>query len=491
MLKKMNEWKVLKTDTLNKKDAVCIISCIMTGLVCWIFIIASRWSFYMADDFSHANAAGIYGNDIWGLFRASVGYMIQMYKTWQGTYFAMFLQEFLSPLSGFGEKQLAAVMTGSCLLFMAAVILLVREICGAAGMERHVTSVICFLVLFSVLGFRAWTEIFYWFSGAVSYTIPLSMAMLADVFYLENRNMPAYVAACILAFLASGGSLEVAGTSCFGILIILSVKGYKNLRKKDYIFFSTAVLGALINAAAPGNFVRRGRIDSSGLHAGAALIRSVHQVILSFEYLLFQTPFLMIVILCVIIGIYAGGGKWFSKLAAYKLIAMCAVMPVVTCFPVCLAYHLSDGRVYFPNRCEFVCVFVVIIAIMSISVMLGVFLADTGIVKGYKAAGTVLLISCLIMSVQDEKYRYSNTVIYRMYNSESVHAFKNYHESVMEIYRKIEKDEDADVVIDSLPAAVSDFPDMGAGLSVDSKNWQNQSIAGYYGKNSVALKPQE
>ena len=72
-----------------------------------------------------------------------------------------------------------------------------------------------------------------------------------------------------------------------------------------------------------------------------------------------------------------------------------------------------------------------------------------------------------------------------------MHAFKNYHESVMEIYRKIEKDEDADVVIDSLPAAVSDFPDMGAGLSVDSKNWQNQSIAGYYGKNSVALKPQE
>lgn len=491
MFKKRNGWKVLRKNALHEKDAVCMISCILTGLVCWVFIAASRWSFYMADDFSHANAAGIYRNDIPGLFRASASYMIQMYKTWQGTYFAMFMQEFLSPLSGFGEIQLALIMTGSCLLFMTAVILLVRELCSTAGMEKHVTCVLCFLLMFSILGFRAWTEIFYWFSGAVSYAIPLSLAMLAVVFYLKSRNMPVYIAGCILAFLASGGSLEVAGTSCFGILIILSVKGCKNLRKKDYLFFCTAVLGALINAAAPGNFVRRKRIDSSGLHAVAALIRSVHQVILSLEYLLFQTPFFMIAILCIIIGIYVGGGKWFSKHAVYKIIVMCAAMPVVTCFPVCLAYHLSDGRVYFPNRCEFVCTFVIIIAVMSVSVMLGVFLKETGIVKGYKKAGSVMLILFLVMSVQNESCRYSNSVVYRMYHNESIHAFQNYHESVMEMYRKIEADENADVVIDSLPAAVSDFPDIGAGLSVNSQEWQNQSIAEYYGKNSVALKPQE
>lgn len=406
-------------------------------------------------------------------------------------FFNVFAEFPFSAERGGGEMQLAMIMVCSFILFVTAVLLLIHEFCRLVSMEKHIGAFFCFLLLYSLLGFKAWTEIFYWFSGAVSYSLPLSSAMLAVTFYLQNKNKICFTAACVLVFLASGGSLEVAGTSCFGILIILCIKGCRNLQRKDYIFFGMAVLGALINTAAPGNFMRRNVVDASGLHISAAFIHSVSQAVTSFEWLFFKTPFCMVIVLCVSAGVYTGGGRWYCRMLFYKVIIMCAVMPVVTCFPVYLAYSTENGSVYFPNRCEFVCIFVIVFESMVSAIVSGIALREAGYLEKKREAAVLAALLCLLMPVWNEGCRYSNSVIYRMYNNEAIGNFKKYHNSVMDIYRMIEKSECGDVVIENIPAAVSDFYNINDAMSTDSQDWRNQAIAQYYGKNSIALKQDE
>lgn len=154
---------------------------------------------------------------------------------------------------------MAIVMAGNVILFIVSAVLLIWEICKYIGLERHLKAVISFLALFSILAFKAWVEIFYWFSGAVSYSIPLSVAMLALLLFLKDKDRWMFVLACILAFLASGGSLEVAGTSCFAILMILILKGYRNLQKKDYIFFWNCCVGGAGQYHSSRKFCKEGR----------------------------------------------------------------------------------------------------------------------------------------------------------------------------------------------------------------------------------------
>lgn len=476
---------------ISNQKLSCYISYLMIAMLSCLFINASRYSFYCADDFSHANAVGVFGENIFELFKASIRYMIEMYRTWQGTYFSMFLQAFLSPINGFGEMQLAIVMVGNVVFFILSLLLLIKEICSFIKIDNRIKAFLSLLALFSILDFKAWPEIFYWFSGATSYSFPLSVTMLGIVLYLKNKNIITYVIACLLSFLASGGSLTVAGTSCFGILTILFVKGYKKCKKKDFIFFGIAVLGAIINTVAPGNYMRHDQMDTSGLHIGVAFLKSINQTILTLEYLLFQTPFLVILLLCIVAGFCISGKRSFNKNQIYKTMGMCAVMPIVTCFPVFLAY--APSTIYFANRCDFVCTFVVIIVIMMISVLSGILLKESGFIKekGRELLLLSLLVLCLVMPALNESFRYSNTVIYRMCENTATGNFKRYHDEVMNIYKTIEESESADVIIESLPAAVADFQDISTTLSTDSAYWTNQALATYYGKNSIALKQPE
>ena len=489
-MKKLSErlerWKSACEGVANKKNIVSLISFAMILGIAYVLVSAARWSFYNADDFSHADAIGVFGGNVVRLFKASAAYMIYAYKGFVGAYFTIFLQGFLSPMNGFGEGQLAIVLIGNVVLIFVSLLLLIKEICKLIGMERHIRIFLSFLAIFSIFGFKAWTEVLYWYSGAVGYSVPLSVALLSIVLYLKNKNMFTYVIACMMAFLASGGTLEVAGTSCFAILTVLCVKGYKKCNMKDCIYFGAAVLGALINTVAPGNFLRHDVVDDSGLHIGSALIRSINRDISTIEELLFRTPFLIVVVVCVMVGIYVGGGKWFDKVLAYKMIAMCTILPIVTYFPVFLGYSRDD---YFPNRCEYVGVVSVVITIMLISVLVGILMRECGCKIGCKECAMFLLLLCLIMPTLSDYYKYSNTVIYRMYNNVAMDNFKKYHDGVTEIYQQIEESESPDVIIESLPEAVADFSQVS--LPTDSENWVNKAIAKHYGKNSVALKLQE
>ena len=136
-----------------------------------IIIHTSFYTVLQADDFSHALSVGVFNVNFYKYFVASLRYAKKMYMTWQGTYFSMFIQALLSPLNNFGLSQLRVVMVLNALLFSVVFFLLIWETSKEILLsDKYFRMFICACVIIPFLGFRTYTEIFFWFSGAASYT---------------------------------------------------------------------------------------------------------------------------------------------------------------------------------------------------------------------------------------------------------------------------------------------------------------------------------
>ena len=66
-------------------------------------------------------------------------------------------------------------------------------------------------------------------------------------------------------------------------------------------------------------------------------------------------------------------------------------------------------------------------------------------------------------------------------------SYKTYSKKVNDVYDKVGMSKQDDVIIDSIPKPVSDFPEIT--IYEDENNWVNEAIAEYYGKKSVKFRP--
>ncbi|MBQ8031587.1 MAG: hypothetical protein IJ260_08705 [Butyrivibrio sp.] len=83
-----------------------------------IYLWASAYSVLSADDFSHGVTFGRFLENLHLRVISSVRFSIMTYFTWQGTFFAMFIQALLSPVNGLEFTQLRVVMILNLLLII-------------------------------------------------------------------------------------------------------------------------------------------------------------------------------------------------------------------------------------------------------------------------------------------------------------------------------------------------------------------------------------
>lgn len=450
-------------------------------------IAASGYSVYSADDFSHARGVGVFGGDVWELFAASLRYAKQMYLTWQGTYTSMFLQAFLSPLNGLGDIQLCAVMVFNAVLFIASLKMFISAVCKSLHMDIDVGRIWLFfsICVVGIFAFKSWTEVFYWFSGAVSYSFPMSFALLGVAIMLRSKSYRSGCIGALLMFLASGGTLAVAGAGCFVLLGICIVKKMgNNVTIRDYIILGVAVCGALINAAAPGNYVRHAIIDDTGLHFGTAMIASVLEVFRCLENLILNTPFSLIVLAALIAGAGIGSNnewnEWKKSGKLAVVAAICAVAPFVVCFPVCLGYN---GGTYFPNRCEFVEISVLVISLVNLAIIAGGGYLASLAVKRKREILTITAIFIIVMPNVNPSWKITQSMPYLMWKDLSYGRYKEYYNDVKAMYEFIDNDTNDNVFLPEMPKAIEHFSSVA--ISEDMSNWINNAIAAYYHKNSL------
>ena len=135
--------------------AIC---CCLTVLIVAPVVIASGYSFYLADDFSNANQTGVCGDSIVKLFVASLKFVKENYFSWQGTYTGLFLQAFLSPLNGLGNIQLHFIMVLNILLFLVSLKAVIGAVCKSMNIcdDAKKVWIIFFLCIMGIFGYTSW-----------------------------------------------------------------------------------------------------------------------------------------------------------------------------------------------------------------------------------------------------------------------------------------------------------------------------------------------
>ena len=101
---------------------ILIASVIIIAVISITLVAGAGYTVLIGDDFTHGVRVGAFHVSLPKYFAASLMYVKDLYMDWQGTWFSMFLQAFLSPVNNFGMPQLRAVMMGNAILFLASLV---------------------------------------------------------------------------------------------------------------------------------------------------------------------------------------------------------------------------------------------------------------------------------------------------------------------------------------------------------------------------------
>ena len=442
---------------------------ILTSITCVIIIAAviavlvmgAGCTVLSGDDFTHGVRVGAFHVSLPKYFWASLLYVQDLYMDWQGTWFSMFLQAFLSPINNFGLPQLRAVMVGNALLFLGSLAALLwvglsffREemgMCGGgveasrgktAGVEvsdgtrRLVPFKLLLLTLFflTVVNADVYAEVYFWFSGAVAYSMPFSLLLFALALLLlanketisTGRKKGCAAAAAVLLFFSSGGSLAVAG---------------------------------------------------AGLHFGQAIAYAVRMFAEESGRLFRGTMLGLVFLLMIAAGVYLSG-RCRIALREYGIATALAILSgMVAYFPVALGY----GGYYVPNRCYFIIDTAMVISLLNLALFLGVCAHRLCGLPSDGRTVAILLYICLAALIVTP-LSMEELPLYRVARHVHNGSYREYYDKCAALYDYLETCPEDDVALE-VPDYIEDFECFY--IDEDENGWVNQGIAAYYGKRSV------
>lgn len=478
--------------SFNTLASVLLIIAIV--FLCASTVVTSGYTVNQSDDYSHAMEVGQFHVPVIKYIGAAFGFMSRMYVNWAGNYFSMFCQSLLSPLNMGGNTQLRIVMVCNALLYTALLAALLYVFLGRIiDSDAWVKLLMIALVFYSIMNYRIYAEVFYWFSGATSYSIPLIFVFTAFILLvnsdkslcvkrtLKSKATVMIAVSTLFLFFGAGGSLAVTGTTCFIVMIRLI---YLYLQKDYYklritlILFSGCVVGAIINIIAPGNYARADRTSGNlGLITAA---KNTAAAFYSELYWLFKnTTFFFVLILLVVIGILIEG-RLKVNLRYYTLISIIGLLtPIVTIFPVVFGYNST----FMSNRTLFVIDQSVMLSIANMALVVGIWIAKyvgeasrKGVVVSFCAIALCYLV------ISDFGLEYYGSI--HTYKGLMNGSYAKYYEEVNNIQSYFADCKGMDIVVkvEDVPVGLANFSNFYL-----ENGWANGKIADYYGMKSLTL----
>lgn len=478
------------------KGGIIAANCLAIIFMAYVIAKSAGYTVLLGDDFTHGVRVGAFHVPLFQYIVASLQYVKEIYLDWQGTYFAMFIQALLSPINNFGLPQLKIVMIVNALLFFASLFGVLWAAFTLFLKEKKMLYIrlsVFSIVLFAILDADVFTEIFFWYSGAVAYSIPFSVMLIGILFFLLSNNNSYSkkkknvfcICAAVLLFCASGGSLTVTGTGCYFVLL-LTVGAYLvsgRISIKNILVTVVGIIGALINVAAPGNFSRHAQGSAGESFLLVSAVKwSVKNVWSETERLTKETMFGVMLIAMLLVGIYLSE-KAASYMKAYGIVSILALAAgYVTAFPVALGYADS----YFPNRCCFILDVVLVITLLNFAFFCGCILDRTADLWADKKARAILSI-IFFVSFLFSPEAISDSALLTV--AESMHngAYRNYYDECTALYDYLENCEEDDVIL-PMPDYIDNFECLY--FDEDETGWVNVGMAEYYHKNSIKRKEQ-
>lgn len=390
MVSKGGEYKMkyIKTNFKYMVGILILLFCIF--IILKIYYQTVRYSVVTLDDFIHYNGYNIiYPNDNFDLLNIAKKYALWDMLNLGGRYFTMFIQMLLGP-NPYTDivKKNSLVMVLNMYLYFSSLYVFIFTLVSKLIIKKSEMIKKIFISLLLYLSmlilhnvYHFYYEIFMWFSGATSYSIPFALLLLSLSFfiiYIETDKKIKYlfiIPTIITSIAALGGSISVL---CVAFVMILSLFVYVIINKKIDIInlglFFNYLTFALINICAPGNFIRLDVIINDE-HLPAKIFDPERIIIIINELnkMLFDNwnrlfdkfafIFILLTLTCFV-------GYWLSKnintsecIKTFFTILPLAIMPNIVCLSFAIGYQ---DKIELFDRCFFLIDFSIIFSLIVI-----------------------------------------------------------------------------------------------------------------------------
>ena len=316
-------------------------------------VIGCGYTYLCEDDFATESgaqdAAAIYGSNFIGALHKVHDYAM----TNQGTYVPTFLLHFVRAYSRWGFTGVHIVMIFNVVFFIFAVLFLIKVLLGDY-LSTVIVMLAASIAAFNVAGTDNARELFFWYTGAMTYTFEMSLACITLAFCILAKNSRDkkkrsifLIISMFTGFLASGGTLEVTAPNCAWLLLMLILCNQEVITQKVLILpFLASFSGALINVLAPGNFARANEVSSEGHATVVDAIRDTFQCYHDETVIIFGSVLFVIVLAAVFIFCMVYRTKVFSNgVSTAKILLLIPAVFLIqffTMFPVTFGYHLPS-----------------------------------------------------------------------------------------------------------------------------------------------------
>ena len=294
---------------------ILLIMGIILCISCISILSIAKYSYPLGDDYSY----GMLGREAWKsthsvieVIKATFNQVGHFYKTWQGTFSAIFFMAFCP--SVFSERLYGAGTYLLLTVFVTATIYLVNTISKACfkSDKKAITNIIaCVITVLSLQYVPYAVESFYWYNGSMYYTFFYSIMLFLISFILRLFNTESkkgrivYTILMYICAILVGGSNYVTALTSTIILVCFTIYTFFTKNKNKYIVLGELILTAIsfaISILAPGNKYRQAGCDSS-LGAVGAIMKSIEYATTYFTQ--WFTPVIIISLLFIIPLIYA------------------------------------------------------------------------------------------------------------------------------------------------------------------------------------------
>lgn len=411
------------------------------------------------------------------------------FKTWGGFYTGSFFNYAINPYMRWGIAGHQITLFFINLFFIVSVLLFVlvilKQIFGIKSLCQRLVVGIGMLVCF--LDLYYYTETNYWYCTAVSYVLIVAFMLwgvICDVLYMNTGKKRYAVLAILMGFLTSGGALNLVALNCEMALLLAGYEWLHKKGKRSWLYFASSLIGGLINACAPGNFVRNNETVGFA-RVTEAIGLSAEHFIQRVYYLLKYTPFLLILaILFFFMLKYVTIENIKIKFLHLVLLSvLIAAGGTVIAFPVILGY----GANYYPDRCLY---------IDDCFIYIGTFLFLLLFVQWCKELTeqrkriicfVIPVVMCAWIAVRfnslENAVKINLTVkcIREVSDGTAQHYF-SYWNSLL---KEIQNAEEENVVVVRKNEEHESSILQGISLTSDTDNWVNKAVAACYGKEDV------
>jgi hypothetical protein len=461
-------------------------------------VIGCNYTYMCEDDFATESgaqdAAAFYGSNFIGALHKVHDYAM----TNQGTYVPTFLLHFVRAYSRWGFTGFHAVMILNAVFFILALLLLIKAL-----LKDNYSTLLLLLAAtifaFSVVGTDSDKELFFWYTGALTYTLELSLAFITLAFCIlfKNTTDPVKRRICLIismisGFIASGGSLEVTAPNCAWLLLLLILCRQEVKKRKILLLpFIISFAGALINVLAPGNFVRAKDASKAGHITLADAIRDTFTCYHDETAAIFGSALFVAVLAAVFIVCMLYRTKIFhygiSNVRILLLVPVTFLIQYFTMFPVVFGYHSTSlDSLRTTATYEIVARFMYLFYTVCLAQWCSEHLRTKAMTALPMAAAAVIAVIVFAASGNKEQ-DFTNGFTGEILSDYCSGKMKTVYETRKFIMTSLWNAEDGTDVVMTVPLRM-DFKSMyGMGLTDDVNSMCNKSAAGLFYLNSVSI----